>query len=113
MYSRVVRAPIDGHVKSAISIGDFVHAGQIIARIGEEPITALFDGVLRGIIHERVAVKRGMKIADLDAQGQREHCFTISDHSLAVGGGVLEAVLAAPQMRPYLLAKTNETSTDV
>ena len=43
-----------------------------------------------------------MKIGDVDPRARREHCFTISDKSLAVGGGVLEAVLAAPQIRERL-----------
>ena len=45
-----------------------------------------------------------MKIGDLDPRAKREHCFTISDKSLAIGGGVLEAVLAAPQVRAVLQA---------
>jgi xanthine dehydrogenase accessory factor len=52
-----------------------------------------------------------MKIGDLDPRARRENCFTISDKSLSVGGGVLEAVLAAPQVRPYLLG--DETRTRV
>jgi xanthine dehydrogenase accessory factor len=34
-----------------------------------------------------------MKIGDVDPRARREHCFTVSDKSLAIGGGVLEAVL--------------------
>jgi xanthine dehydrogenase accessory factor len=34
-----------------------------------------------------------MKIGDIDPRAAREHCFTISDKSLAIAGGVLEAVL--------------------
>jgi xanthine dehydrogenase accessory factor len=34
-----------------------------------------------------------MKIGDVDARIQRENCFTISDKSLAIGGGALEAIL--------------------
>ena len=77
-------------------------------------IRAPFAGVLRGLIHERVEVKRGMKIGDLDPRGLREHCFTLSDKSLAVGGGVLEAVLAAPQVRRYMIeSMENEPATGV
>jgi xanthine dehydrogenase accessory factor len=38
-----------------------------------------------------------MKIGDVDPRGKRDYCFTISDKSLAIGGGVVEAVLSAPQ----------------
>lgn len=103
-HSRVLRAPEAGTVKPLAQIGDHITAGQPIARVGTSTITAGFDGVLRGLIHERVPVTRGMKIGDLDPRAEREMCFTISDKSLAVGGGVLEAVLAARQIRVYLAA---------
>lgn len=107
-HSRVLRAPADGHVTPYAAIGDTIEAGQTIAMLGETPITAAFRGVLRGLIHEQVFVRKGMKIGDLDPRARRENCFTISDKSLAIGGGVLEAVLSAPQVRPYLQA-TYET----
>lgn len=101
-HSRVLRAPASGYVRGAVTIGDMVESGQVVAWVGDHVIRAPFAGVLRGLIHERVAVEAGMKIGDLDPRAGRAACFTISDKSLAVGGGVLEAVLAAPQIRPYL-----------
>ena len=35
-----------------------------------------------------------MKIGDLDPRAIRAYCNTVSDKSLAIGGGVLEAILA-------------------
>ena len=55
---------------------------------------APFDGVLRGLVHDGLSVKAGMKIGDVDPRAKREHCFTISDKALAIGGGVLEAILS-------------------
>lgn len=109
-HSRVLRAPLAGQVKPYAQIGDSLQTGQMIAEVGGEPVVARFAGVLRGLIHERVQVEAGMKIGDLDPRGEVEVCFTISEKSLAVGGGVLEAVLAAPQVRPYLV-QTYETPT--
>ena len=34
-----------------------------------------------------------MKAGDIDPRCRLEHCFTASDKALAVGGGVLEAIL--------------------
>ena len=34
-----------------------------------------------------------MKSGDVDPRGCVENCFTVSDKALAVGGGVLEALL--------------------
>ncbi|MPN44717.1 hypothetical protein SDC9_192282 [bioreactor metagenome] len=38
-------------------------------------------------------VFKGMKAGDVDPRGKKANCFTASDKALAVGGGVLEAVL--------------------
>jgi hypothetical protein len=47
-----------------------------------------------------------MKVGDLDPRGVREYCFLISDKARAVGGGVLEAILAG--MRLWTLEPTPE-----
>jgi xanthine dehydrogenase accessory factor len=96
---RVLRAPAAGSVQSVAQIGDLVSTGQLIATVGGEPVRAPFQGVLRGLLHEGVPVSAGYKIGDVDPRGIRRHCFTISDKALAVGGGVVEAVLSAPQIR--------------
>ena len=93
--SRVLRAPASGHLTPHAAIGDAVQVGQLIATVNNEPALAPFDGVLRGLIHPSVAVTPGYKIGDVDPRGAREHCFTISEKSLAIGGGVLEAALAS------------------
>jgi xanthine dehydrogenase accessory factor len=94
-YTRVLRAPGEGHVEPHAGIGDMLETGQLIATVDGQSILAPFKGVLRGLIHERVRVTPGLKIGDLDPRAKREHCFTISDKSLAIGGGVLEVVLSA------------------
>ncbi|PJF39765.1 MAG: molybdenum hydroxylase, partial [Phototrophicales bacterium] len=112
-HARVLRAPVDGYVQPDAKIGDILKANQRIARIGNIDICAPFDGILRGLIHERVEVKAGMKIGDVDPRPIREHCFTISDKSLAVGGGVLECVMSASQVRDRLVQTDYETSRSV
>ncbi len=96
--SRVLRAGVSGRFISFARIGDRLPAGDIIGVIqrpgGEEaPVLAPFPGVVRGLIHESTPVNTGMKIGDMDPRIQAEHAFTISDKSLAIGGGVLEATL--------------------
>ncbi len=90
---RVLRAPCDGYVQPQAAIGDHLAEGAIVATVADQPIVAPFEGVLRGLIHETVPVTAGLKVGDLDARNIREHCFTISDKALAIGGGVLEAIL--------------------
>lgn len=102
--SRVLRAPADGHVEPQKTIGDLVQQGEVIATVAGQPVRASFDGVLRGLIHPRAVVTQGLKIGDVDPRARREHCFTISDKALAVGGGVVEAVLSSPQIQQVLLS---------
>lgn len=97
--SRVLRAPAAGHVIGRVAIGDRVAEGETIAtiRAGEvdvAEIAAPFAGAVRGLIHADVMVNSGMKIGDLDPRADAAYCFTTSDKSLAIGGGVLEAILA-------------------
>ncbi|HEX6384623.1 MAG TPA: selenium-dependent molybdenum cofactor biosynthesis protein YqeB, partial [Anaerolineae bacterium] len=90
---RVLRAPVGGMVDWGLEIGDFVAAGDLIGSVAGEPVVAPFDGVLRGLIAPGTTVRAGLKIGDLDARADRSACFTISDKALAIGGGVLEAIL--------------------
>jgi xanthine dehydrogenase accessory factor len=117
---RVLRAPTDGRVWGRKRIGEKVRQGELIAVVegnrGDEGnwgseeetrnekretkggdvgnfVTAPFDGVLRGLVHDGLFVRAGLKIGDVDPRAKREHCFTISDKALAIGGGGLEAVL--------------------
>lgn len=108
---RVLRAPADGTVEPRYAIGDFAREGDLIATVGGEPLRAPFDGVLRGLIHPSVSVTTGMKIGDLDPRGERDYCFEISEKALAIGGGVVEAVLSAPQIAPLLSAGCNRPLT--
>ncbi len=90
---RVLRAPVAGTVRALAEIGQQVDAGQVVAEVEGVPVRAPFPGVVRGLIADGTQVPAGLKIGDIDPRGKREHCFTVSDKALAVGGGVLEAVL--------------------
>lgn len=91
---RVLRAPCDGILRGIKQIGDSVKTGDAIAQVGECSVLAPFNGILRGLVHDGLAVIAGMKVGDVDPRAAREACFTISDKSLAVAGGVLEAILS-------------------
>lgn len=103
-HSRVLRAPADGCVIAHKEIGELVSKDDTIATINDVPIIAAFDGVLRGLVNPQLYVTVGTKIGDLDPRAKRENCFTISEKSLAIGGGVLEAILSAPQIRKRIAA---------
>ena len=64
---------------------------NLVGEVDGQPVSAPFDGVIRGLIAPGMIVKKGLKIGDVDARADREACFTISDKALAIGGGILEA----------------------
>lgn len=90
---RVLRAPADGVFHQLLDIGAQVKMGDAAAEVGGLPMTCTLDGVLRGILPEGTPVRKGMKAGDIDPRCSMEHCYCASDKALAVGGGVLEAVL--------------------
>lgn len=90
---RVLRAPADGVFRPLLEIGAQVKMGDVAAVVDGVPMTCTLDGVLRGILAEGTTVFKGMKAGDIDPRCKVEHCYTASDKALAVGGGVLEAIL--------------------
>lgn len=94
---RLLRAPCAGLLYGLRKIGDTVQVGETIAIVKEgeanSPVIAAIPGILRGLVRDELPVYTGMKVGDIDPRATRAHCFTISDKSRAVGGGVLEAVM--------------------
>ena len=91
---RVLRAPADGVFCQLREIGAQVRVGDVAATVADRPMVCTLDGVLRGILADGTPVRRGMKAGDIDPRCEIEHCYCASDKALAVGGGVLEAVLS-------------------
>ena len=90
---RVLRAPADGVFRPCRAIGDRVHEGETVAYVEGLPMVSTITGILRGILPDGITVTAGMKSGDVDPRCQPENCTTVSDKALAVGGGVLEAIL--------------------
>ncbi|MBN1451991.1 MAG: EF2563 family selenium-dependent molybdenum hydroxylase system protein [Anaerolineales bacterium] len=100
---RVLRAPADGIFTSQMRIGEHVETGQELAAINDRyPVTSPFPGVLRGLLHPGLHVTVGLKVGDVDPRDDPEMCRLVSDKALAIGGGVLEALLAKPEIRAKL-----------
>ncbi|AKL94594.1 selenium-dependent molybdenum hydroxylase system protein, YqeB family [Clostridium aceticum] len=90
---RVFYSPCDGKIENIKDIGEIVEKDEVIAYVENMPIKATMNGVLRGIIRNRSEVKAGLKIADIDPRiSEKTNCYTISDKSRNIAGGVLEAI---------------------
>lgn len=90
---RVLRAPADGVFAGAKKIGDRVEAGDVAGYVAGKPMVCTIGGTLRGLLADGVPVTKGMKSGDVDPRCEEAHCRCASDKALAVGGGVLEAIL--------------------
>ena len=95
---RVLRAPASGYIQSNIALGTFVKKGDFLGSIDNKPILAPFDGCVRGLMHDGIYVKEGIKIGDLDPRLDKNLIYCISEKSLAIAGGVLEAILTYKNM---------------
>lgn len=91
---RVLRAKANGPFTTDRKIGDQVIKGDVIGQVGTEAITASIDGILRGLIRPGSQVTTGLKIGDIDPRGDAGYCHTVSEKARALGGSVLEAILA-------------------
>ncbi|MGA2613301.1 MAG: selenium-dependent molybdenum cofactor biosynthesis protein YqeB [Spirochaetia bacterium] len=106
---RVLRAPQDGTVVTMKLIGDLVTMGEPVTRVGGLVVAAPFDGCLRGLIHDGLSVRRGMKIGDVDPRGEVRYASTVSDKARALGRAVLEAALEIGRERGLVSLRRDAT----
>ncbi len=89
---RVLRAPAEGAARWQVRIGDLVEAGAVLGTVGGQEVRSPFAGVVRGLVADGTVVPADLKVGDVDPRAGTDW-REISDKALAVGGGVLEAVL--------------------
>ncbi len=99
---RILRSPTEGIFEGKKRLGSIIREGEVIAVVNGVPLRAPFPGALRGLLHSGLEVEAGTKVGDLDPRGETSYCFQISDKSLAVGGGVLEAILSRYEIRTLI-----------
>lgn len=90
---RVLRAPADGCFHPLKAIGETVAPGEPVALVAGKEMRCAIGGILRGLLPEGTPVTAGMKAGDVDPRADAACCQTASDKALAIGGGVLEAIL--------------------
>jgi xanthine dehydrogenase accessory factor len=88
---RFVAAPSAGLWRSDAVIGEPVHAAQVLGLLGEQPVRAPIDGILRGITHDGVHVRAGQKIVEVDPRGAPQ-VFGLGERPVAIAHGVVSAL---------------------
>jgi len=99
---RVIRSPTDGKIMTKSEIGVVVEKDTTLAIVDGLPISAPFTGLLRGLLRSEVLVFKGMKVGDLDPRDDPKLAHCVSEKSLAIAGGVLEALISQPKIRSQL-----------
>ena len=100
---RVLRAAGDGVIVGLKKIGEHVEDGEKLAVISDQySVVSPFSGMVRGLIRDGAYVTKGMKIGDVDARDDASLCQLVSDKALAIGGGVLEAIMSKREIRERL-----------
>jgi len=105
---RVLRAPMQGLLIGQKRIGEHCESDELIAEVKSttdnriSTIISPIKGVLRGLVRDGLHVNEGLKVGDVDPRDDVSTCFLVSDKALAIGGGVLEAILTRQEIRGKL-----------
>ncbi len=92
-----------GLFTTTCSIGQVVEKGAEIGQVNGKAFYANFAGVIRGLLRDNTPVKERTKLGDVDPRCDIEYCDEVSDKGLAIGGGVLEAIVQ------YMLHKNTQS----
>jgi len=92
---RFVYAPAAGVLRTDARIAQRVSAGEVVATIGDEPLLAPLDGILRGLTHDGVAVEAGTKVVEVDPRGDVSKVVGLGERPRRIGEGVLRAIESA------------------
>jgi xanthine dehydrogenase accessory factor len=92
-YERALHADLSGLFQTEKDIGETAEAGEVVARVGGQPVKAEICGIVRALLRSGTMVKKGTKLGEIDPSGNVEDCYTIRPRVRAIAGGVLEAIL--------------------
>lgn len=92
-FERVLHSPENGLFLANKEIGDPVAAGEVIASVGRQAVTAQISGVIRALLRSGLQVEKGTKLGEIDPVGNKETCYSIRARMRAIAGGILEAIL--------------------
>lgn len=90
---RFVRAQSTGRWNTAIEIGTRVFKDFVVGHLGNEPVPAPFDGILRGIVRDGTEVPAGAKLLEIDSRGRRANWTGTDDRGRLIADAVAEAIV--------------------
>ena len=89
---RFVRADFTGRWNTAIEIGTRVFKDFVVGHLGNMPVRAPFDGILRGIVRDGTEAPAGTKLLEIDSRGRRANWTGTDDRGRLIATAVAEAI---------------------
>jgi xanthine dehydrogenase accessory factor len=89
---RFVRSEFSGRWKTAIEIGTRVFKDFVVGHLGNAPVRAPFDGILRGIVRDGTEVPAGVKLLEIDSRGRKANWTGIDSRGQLIASAVGEAI---------------------
>ncbi|QRG07575.1 xanthine dehydrogenase [Xanthobacter dioxanivorans] len=106
---RFVHSQVPGRWHSAIEIGTRVFKDFHIGYLGNDPIRAPFDGVVRGVVRDGTEVPAGVKLLEIDPRGRGADWTGLDARALVIAKAVSRALtfrgarLAETPPHPHLV----------
>jgi hypothetical protein len=75
-----------------IEIGGQVYEGVLLGRLGDQPVYAPIDGVLRGCVRDGSRVPACVKLIEIDPRGRAAQWTGIDDRSRSIAIATLKAI---------------------
>lgn len=89
---RFVQTDVAGRWRTAIEIGTRVFKDFVVGHLGNTPVRAPFDGILRGVVRDGTEVPAGAKLLEIDSRGRRASWTGIDSRGQIIATAVTKAV---------------------
>ncbi len=89
---RFVRSEFAGRWQTAIEIGSRVFKDFVVGHLGNTPVRAPFDGILRGVVRDGTEVPSGVKLLEIDSRGRQADWTGIDSRGQLIANAVAEAI---------------------
>lgn len=89
---RFVRAEVSARWHTAVDIGTLIFKGFLVGHLGNIPVRAPFDGILRGLVRDGTEVPARAKLLEIDARGRGANWTGIDARARRIATGVTVAI---------------------
>jgi xanthine dehydrogenase accessory factor len=97
---RFARSEFPGRWQTAIEIGSRVFKDFVVGHLGNTPVRAPFDGIVRGIVRDGTEVPSGVKLLEIDARGRQASWTGIDSRGQLIANAVAKAISLDAASRP-------------